>query len=111
MAKVNTAMKIKHMAFAVNSVDKSLRNFQSFLNVSQKTEKVIWEKAKTKVAVFFIGGIEFQLCESIEKDGKFNKFLAKNIDKKTLKISFKKNRQKKTKSKKRNKKGQLAKIK
>ena len=50
----NTAMKIKHMAFAVNSVDKSLRNFQSFLNVSQKTEKVIWEKAKTKVAVFFV---------------------------------------------------------
>jgi len=73
----NTAMKIKHMAFAVNSVDQSLRNFQSFLNVSQKTEKVIWEKAKTKVAVFFIDNIEFQLCESLEKNGRFTKWIEK----------------------------------
>ena len=28
-----------------------------------------------QVAVFFIGGVEFQLCESLEVDGKFNKWV------------------------------------
>ena len=37
------SMRIKHMAFAVKSVDNALLNFQSFLSVSSKTEKVIWE--------------------------------------------------------------------
>jgi Ribonuclease G/E len=60
------SMRIKHMAFAVKSVDKALLNFQSFLSVSPKTEKVIWEKAETKVAIFFINDIEFQLCESLK---------------------------------------------
>ena len=39
----DNSMRIKHMAFAVKSVDKALLNFQSFLSVSQKTEKEIWE--------------------------------------------------------------------
>ena len=68
-ARINQdkSMRIKHMAFAVKSVDKALLNFQSFLSVSSKTEKVIWEKAETKVAIFFINDIEFQLCESLNK--------------------------------------------
>jgi len=69
------SMRIKHMAFAVKSVDKALLNFQSFLSVSDKTEKVIWEKAETKVAIFYINDIEFQLCESIEHQGKFNRWV------------------------------------
>ena len=71
------SMRIKHMAFAVKSVDKALLNFQSFLSVSQKTEKVIWEKADTKVAIFFINDIEFQLCESLKEDGRFTKWIEK----------------------------------
>ena len=47
----NTAMKIKHMAFAVKSVESGLKEYQSLLNVSREIEPVIWEKAKTKVAV------------------------------------------------------------
>tara|TARA_B100000029_G_scaffold472790_1_gene513626 strand:- start:218 stop:709 length:492 start_codon:yes stop_codon:yes gene_type:complete len=73
----NNSMRIKHMAFAVNSVDKALLNFQSLLLVSQNTEKVIWEKADTKVAIFFINDIEFQLCESLKKDGRFTKWIEK----------------------------------
>ena len=72
--KQNKSMKIKHMAFAVKSVENGLEEYQSLLNVSQEIKPVIWEKAKTKVAVFFIGGVEFQLCESLEPDGKFNKW-------------------------------------
>tara|TARA_B100000929_G_scaffold288205_1_gene276226 strand:+ start:55 stop:546 length:492 start_codon:yes stop_codon:yes gene_type:complete len=71
------SMRIKHMAFAVKSVDKALLNFQSFLSVSDKTEKVIWEKAETKVAIFYINDIEFQLCESLNKTGRFTTWIEK----------------------------------
>ena len=71
------SMRIKHMAFAVKSVDKALLNFQSYLSVSPKTEKVIWEKAETKVAIFFINDIEFQLCESLNKQGRFTEWIEK----------------------------------
>ena len=71
----NKSMTIKHMAYAVKSVENSLKEYKDVLNVSEKIKPVIWERAKTKVAVFFIGGIEFQLCESIEDDGKFNRWV------------------------------------
>lgn len=76
-AKLNQdqSIRIKHMAFAVKSVDKALLNFQAFLSVSDKTEKVIWEKAETKVAIFYINDIEFQLCESLNKDGRFTNWI------------------------------------
>ena len=79
LAKINQnkSMKLKHLAFAVKSVDIALNNYQAFLNVSQKTEKIIWEKAKTKVAVFFIDNIEFQLCESLEINGRFSEWINK----------------------------------
>ena len=73
----DNSMRIKHMAFAVKSVDKALLNFQSFLSVSQNTEKVIWEKADTKVAIFFINDIEFQLCESLKDNGRFSEWIEK----------------------------------
>ena len=76
--KENKSMTIKHMAFAVSSVETGLKEYQSLLNVSQEIEPVIWEKAKTKVAIFFIGGVEFQLCESLEPDGKFNKWVSQH---------------------------------
>ena len=78
-AKLNQdkSIRIKHMAFAVKSVDNSLLSFQSLLSVSEKTEKVIWEKAETKVAIFYINDIEFQLCESLNKDGRFTNWIEK----------------------------------
>ena len=77
LAKIeeNKSMTIKHMAYAVKNVENALKEYQGLLNVSNKIKPVIWEKARTKVAVFFIGGIEFQLCESIEHQGKFNRWV------------------------------------
>ena len=71
------SIRIKHMAFAVKSVDNALINYQSLLSVSLKTEKVIWEKAETKVAIFYINDIEYQLCESLNKDGRFTQWIKK----------------------------------
>ena len=79
LAKINEdkSMTIKHMAFAVKKVEDSLYEYKGLLNVSSKIKPVIWEKAKTRVAVFYIGGIEFQLCESIDDDGRFNRWIDK----------------------------------
>ena len=71
------SIRIKHMAFAVKSVDEALMNYQSLLSVSEKTEKVIWEKAETKVAIFYINDIEYQLCESLNKNGRFTEWIEK----------------------------------
>ena len=49
----NKSMAIKHMAYAVRNVDTALREYQGLLKVSDKIKPVIWEKAKTRVAVFF----------------------------------------------------------
>lgn len=77
LAKINEnkEMIIKHMAFAVKKVDNSLNEWKGLLSVSSKIQPVIWEKAKTKVAVFYIGGVEFQLCESLEIEGRFNRWI------------------------------------
>tara|TARA_B100001123_G_scaffold297161_1_gene331473 strand:- start:297 stop:788 length:492 start_codon:yes stop_codon:yes gene_type:complete len=79
LAKINEnkEMIIKHMAFAVKKVDNSLNEWKGLLSVSSKIEPVVWEKAKTRVAVFYIGGIEFQLCESLEIEGRFNRWIKK----------------------------------
>ena len=73
----NKSIRIKHMAFAVKSVDDALVNYQSLLSVSDKTEKVIWEKAETTVAIFYINDIEYQLCESLNKNGRFTEWIEK----------------------------------
>lgn len=73
----NKEMTIKHMAFAVRKVDLALDNWKGLLGVSSKIQPVIWEKAETRVAVFYIGGIEFQLCESLETNGRFNRWVDK----------------------------------
>ena len=73
----NKSMTIKHMAFGVRSVENGLKEYQGLLNVSQEIKPVIWEKAKTKVAVFFIRNIEFQLCESLNKTGRFTTWIEK----------------------------------
>ena len=74
LAKINEnkEMIIKHMAFAVKKVDNSLNEWKGLLSVSSKIQPVIWEKAKTKVDVFYIGGVEFQLCESLEIECRLN---------------------------------------
>lgn len=62
---------IKHMAFAVNSAEDALAAYARFLHVPADTEITHFAKSGIRVALFYLGGIEYQLCESTATDGRF----------------------------------------
>ena len=62
---------IKHMAFAVNNAEKALGVYQQFLGVPQETDIHEYSKSRNRVALFMLGGIEYQLCQSMDHDGRF----------------------------------------
>lgn len=69
--------KIQHMAFAVNDVEKALETYQKFLGVSKDVEVTTFEKSRNKVAIFWLGGTEYQLSQSMDPDGRFASWIAK----------------------------------
>lgn len=62
---------IQHMAFAVKSAKEALESYSKFLHVPTDTEITTFEKSGNRVALFYLGGIEYQLCESTAEDGRF----------------------------------------
>jgi methylmalonyl-CoA/ethylmalonyl-CoA epimerase len=66
-----TVKSIKHMAFAVRDARKALETYARFLNVPADTEIKEYQKSRNRVALFNLGGIEYQLCESMDADGRF----------------------------------------
>lgn len=71
----NEILEIKHMAFAVEDIDKSLKFYKDYLGVSENINVQDMPKSRTRVAVFNIGKIEYQLCQSQDPDGRFNKWI------------------------------------
>ena len=62
---------IKHMAFAVRSAEAALKTYQQFLGVPENTKIEEYPKSRNRVALFNLGGIEYQLSESMDPDGRF----------------------------------------
>jgi len=62
---------IKHMAFAVKDVEAALAAYAKFLHVPPDTEITHFAKSGNKVALFYLGGIEYQLCQSTDPNGRF----------------------------------------
>lgn len=62
---------IKHMAFAVRDAKAALDAYAKFLHVPAETEITHFRKSGNKVALFHLGGIEYQLCESTDPNGRF----------------------------------------
>ena len=63
------------MAFAVENIETTLAGYKKFLAVSQSIEIMDMPKSRVRVAVFEIGGIEYQLCQSLDKEGRFSKWI------------------------------------
>ena len=61
---INEISEIKHMAFAVEDIDESLDYYKKYLGVSKDVQIQDMPKSRTRVAVFNIGSIEYQLCQS-----------------------------------------------
>ena len=63
--------QIKHMTFAVRDVEASLDAYKRLLGVPADTEIKEFAKSRNKAAIFDLGGIEFQITESMDPDGRF----------------------------------------
>ena len=62
---------IKHMAFAVRNAEEALGAYSRFLCVPADTPIIEYAKSRNRVALFNLGGIEYQLCQSMDEDGRF----------------------------------------
>ncbi len=62
---------LKHMAFAVNDAKKALEAYSKFLCVPADAPIIDYAKSRNRVALFNLGGVEYQLCQSMDSDGRF----------------------------------------
>jgi methylmalonyl-CoA/ethylmalonyl-CoA epimerase len=67
--------QIKHMAFAVNDVRATLANYQRLLGVPASVGVTEYPKSRNLVALFELGGIEYQISQSMDADGRFAKWI------------------------------------
>jgi methylmalonyl-CoA/ethylmalonyl-CoA epimerase len=68
--------QIKHMAFAVRDVDASLADYKRLLGVSEAVQVKEFAKSRNRAAIFELGGIEFQITQSMDADGRFASWIA-----------------------------------
>ena len=67
---------IKHMAFAVRNAEEALRGYTKYLGVPTDTGIIEYAKSRNRVALFDLGGVEYQLCQSMDADGRFASWIA-----------------------------------
>lgn len=67
---------IKHLAFAVRDAEASLRAYQRMLNMGQSAQIKDSLKSRTRTALLYAGDTEFQLCQSLDQDGRFSNWIA-----------------------------------
>lgn len=76
LAQSESVLAIKHMAFAVRDAHQALAEYTRLLGVPADASIVDYPKSQTRTALFRLGGIEFQLCQSTEPDGRFANWIA-----------------------------------
>jgi methylmalonyl-CoA/ethylmalonyl-CoA epimerase len=62
---------IKHMAFAVRNAEAARATYARFLCVPADATIFEYAGSRNRVAIFNLGGIEYQLCQSMDPDGRF----------------------------------------
>ena len=66
---------IKHMAFAVKDAHAALKTYQDLIGVALEAEVHDYEKSRNRVAIFNIGDVEYQLCQSLDEGGRFDAWI------------------------------------
>jgi methylmalonyl-CoA/ethylmalonyl-CoA epimerase len=64
-------LSIKHMAFAVKNAEEALGAYSRYLCVPADTKIMEYEKSRNRVALFNLGDVEYQLCQSMDETGRF----------------------------------------
>ena len=67
---------VKHMTFAVNDVDATLEAYKRLLGVNEDVTVTEFAKSRNRAAVFDLGGVEVQLTQSMDDDGRFASWIA-----------------------------------
>lgn len=63
--------KVQHMSFAVRDVEKTLEGYKALLGVDPSVGVTRFEKSRNLVALFWLGGVEYQISQSMDPDGRF----------------------------------------
>lgn len=71
----NDGRYIKHMAFAVKDANAAMKQYQDFLGVGLAGEVKDYPKSRNRVAQFWVGDVEYQLCQSLDEGGRFDKWI------------------------------------
>lgn len=66
---------IKHMAFAVRDAHAALKTYQAYLGVGHAAEVHDYPKSRNRVAIFKVGDVEYQLCQSLDAGGRFDAWI------------------------------------
>lgn len=66
---------IKHMAFAVKDAKAAVKTYQDFLGVATNVKIDDFPKSRNRVAQFWVGDVEYQLCQSLDEGGRFDKWI------------------------------------
>ncbi len=66
---------IKHMAFAVRDAQAALKTYQELLGVGLDAKIEDYPKSRNRVALFNVGGVEYQLCQSLDVGGRFDTWI------------------------------------
>ena len=67
--------KVQHMAFAVNDVEATLATYKKLLGVDPSVTVTRFEKSRNLVALFWLGGVEYQISQSMDEGGRFDKWI------------------------------------
>ena len=63
--------QIKHMTFAVRDAEAALDGYKRLLGAPADAFVKTFPKSRTKASVFDLGGVEFQISESMDPTGRF----------------------------------------
>jgi methylmalonyl-CoA/ethylmalonyl-CoA epimerase len=66
---------IKHMAFAVKDANAALKTYQDLLGMGHDAVVHDYPKSRNRVAIFWVGDVEYQLCQSMDEGGRFAKWI------------------------------------
>ena len=67
--------KVQHMSFAVKDVEATLATYKKLLGVDPSVSVTRFEKSRNLVALFWLGGVEYQISQSMDPDGRFSKWI------------------------------------
>jgi methylmalonyl-CoA/ethylmalonyl-CoA epimerase len=63
------------MAFAVRGAHAALKTYQDLLGVGTDAEVHDYPKSRNRVAIFWVGDVEYQLCQSLDAGGRFDSWI------------------------------------